>query len=92
MKIDRLDHLVLTVKDINAACNFYATVMGMAVVTFAGGRKALCFGEQKINLHEHGKNLMIIFKRADKIISWLAGIYGVKVYSTYTRPLESSNP
>jgi len=55
MKIDRLDHLVLTVKDINATCNFYTNVMGMDVVTFAGGRKALCFGEQKINLHEHGK-------------------------------------
>ncbi|MBC8394627.1 MAG: VOC family protein [Deltaproteobacteria bacterium] len=55
MKIDRLDHLVLTVKDINATCNFYTNVMGMDVVTFAGGRKALCFGEQKINLHKHGK-------------------------------------
>ena len=55
MQIDRLDHLVLTVKDINATCNFYTNVMGMEVVTFAGGRKALAFGEQKINLHEHGK-------------------------------------
>ena len=55
MQIDRLDHLVLTVKDINATCNFYKNVMGMEVVTFAGGRKALVFGEQKINLHEHGK-------------------------------------
>ena len=55
MKIDRLDHLVLTVKDINATCNFYTNVMGMEVVTFAGGRKALVYGEQKINLHEHGK-------------------------------------
>ena len=55
MKIDCLDHLVLTVKDINATCNFYTNVMGMDVVTFAGGRKALVFGEQKINLHEHGK-------------------------------------
>ncbi len=54
MKIDRLDHLVLTVKDINATCNFYTNVMGMEVVTFAGGRQALVFGEQKINLHEHG--------------------------------------
>ena len=55
MQIDRLDHLVLTVKDINVTCNFYTNVMGMDVVTFAGGRKALVYGEQKINLHEHGK-------------------------------------
>ena len=55
MNIDRLDHLILTVKDINATCNFYTNVMGLAVVIFAGGRKALCFGEQKINLHEHGE-------------------------------------
>ncbi len=55
MKIDRLDHLVLTVKDIRTTCDFYATVLGMEVVTFAGRRKALSFGRQKINLHEHGK-------------------------------------
>jgi catechol 2,3-dioxygenase-like lactoylglutathione lyase family enzyme len=55
MKIDRLDHLVLTVRDIDATCAFYARVLGMDVVTFAGGRKALAFGAQKINLHEAGR-------------------------------------
>ena len=55
MKIDRLDHLVLTVRDIDASCAFYARVLGMDVVTFAGGRKALAFGAQKINLHEAGR-------------------------------------
>lgn len=54
MKIDRLDHLVLTVRDIEATCGFYRKVMGMEVVTFAGGRRALHFGAQKINLHESG--------------------------------------
>ena len=54
MKIDRLDHLVLTVRDMEATCEFYAKVMGMEVVTFAGGRKALHFGAQKMNLHEYG--------------------------------------
>ncbi len=55
MKIDRLDHLVLTVRDVDASCAFYSRVLGMEVVTFAGGRKALAFGAQKINLHPAGR-------------------------------------
>lgn len=55
MKIDRLDHLVLTVKDIDAACAFYNAVLGMEVVTFGENRKALVFGAQKINLHRQGR-------------------------------------
>lgn len=54
MKIDSLDHLVLTVKDIDATCEFYSKALGMEVVTFGGGRKALSFGSQKINLHQQG--------------------------------------
>jgi catechol 2,3-dioxygenase-like lactoylglutathione lyase family enzyme len=52
--IDHLDHLVLTVVDINATLEFYTSVLNMESVTF-GGRKALRFGEQKINLHQAGK-------------------------------------
>ena len=55
MRIDSLDHLVLTVADIEASVAFYTKVLGMEVVIFAGGRKALSFGTQKINLHQHGK-------------------------------------
>jgi len=55
MKIDHLDHLVLTVRDIEATCNFYSRVLGMQVVTFGEGCKALVFGQQKINLHQFGK-------------------------------------
>ncbi|MBI1280173.1 MAG: VOC family protein [Anaerolineaceae bacterium] len=55
MKIERLDHLVLTVADIEVTCAFYTRVMGMETVTFGRGRKALAFGQQKINLHEQGK-------------------------------------
>ncbi len=54
ISINHLDHLVLTVKDINASCEFYHRVMGMEVITFKGDRKALKFGNQKINLHPHG--------------------------------------
>jgi catechol 2,3-dioxygenase-like lactoylglutathione lyase family enzyme len=55
MKIDRIDHLVLTVNNIETTCDFYSRVLGMQVVSFANGRKALQFGNQKINLHEFGK-------------------------------------
>jgi catechol 2,3-dioxygenase-like lactoylglutathione lyase family enzyme len=55
VKLDRLDHLVLTVRNIETTCSFYANVLGMEVVTFENGRKALSFGSQKINLHEAGK-------------------------------------
>jgi catechol 2,3-dioxygenase-like lactoylglutathione lyase family enzyme len=55
VKIDRLDHLVLTVSDIEKTCEFYERVFGMEAVTFENGRRALAFGEQKINLHEAGQ-------------------------------------
>ncbi len=52
MEVDRIDHIVLTVRSIAAASEFYSRVLGMKVVTFGAGRTALQFGEQKINLHE----------------------------------------
>jgi catechol 2,3-dioxygenase-like lactoylglutathione lyase family enzyme len=54
VKIDRIDHIVLTVRDVAATCEFYSTVLGMEVVTFGAGRVALRFGRQKINLHQAG--------------------------------------
>ena len=55
MQIARLDHLVLTVADIDATCDFYTRVLGMALVTFGDNRRALNFGAQKINLHQQGR-------------------------------------
>ena len=55
LSIDRLDHLVLTVANIEASCEFYTRVLGMQAVTFGEGRKALAFGRQKINLHLAGR-------------------------------------
>jgi catechol 2,3-dioxygenase-like lactoylglutathione lyase family enzyme len=52
MNIARLDHLVLTVADVERSCAFYTRVLGMEVVRFGEGRTALRFGEQKINLHQ----------------------------------------
>lgn len=54
MRIERLDHLVLTVADIDATVDFYERVLGMTPVTFGQGRRALVFGQQKINLHRAG--------------------------------------
>ncbi|ANZ41848.1 hypothetical protein BBK82_43875 [Lentzea guizhouensis] len=54
MRIERLDHLVLTVADLRATIDFYVGVLGMREVTFGEDRKALAFGQSKINLHEAG--------------------------------------
>jgi catechol 2,3-dioxygenase-like lactoylglutathione lyase family enzyme len=53
MVIAALDHLVLTVADIEATVVFYER-LGMRGETFGDGRRALRFGEQKMNLHQVG--------------------------------------
>lgn len=57
MKVNRIDHLVLTVKELELTCEFYSKVLGMEILTFGKGRKALIFGDQKINLHELGSEI-----------------------------------
>lgn len=54
MNISHLDHLVLTVASIDISANFYQRVLGMQLVSFGDNRFALSFGNQKINLHQHG--------------------------------------
>ena len=54
MNVSHLDHLVLTVADIQTTTSFYEKVLGMKVVRFGAGRIALEFGQQKINLHQLG--------------------------------------
>ena len=55
VRVASLDHLVLTVQDIPRAIKFYVEVLGMQEVTFGDNRKALAYGQQKINLHTFGK-------------------------------------
>jgi catechol 2,3-dioxygenase-like lactoylglutathione lyase family enzyme len=55
-KVDSLDHFVLTVRNIEAAVSFYVNVLGMAEIHF-GGRIAVGFGAQKINLHLEGAEI-----------------------------------
>ena len=54
MEVTKLDHLVLTVRDLEETKLFYKTVLGMESILFGEGRVAMRFGNQKINLHEAG--------------------------------------
>ena len=54
MIIDRIDHFVLTVRDVQTTCDFYQRALGMTPEVFGSGRTALKFGHQKINLHLFG--------------------------------------
>jgi catechol 2,3-dioxygenase-like lactoylglutathione lyase family enzyme len=54
IRLSHIDHVVLTVSDVEQACTFYHRALGMEVVSFEDGRKALRFGSQKINLHQRG--------------------------------------
>jgi catechol 2,3-dioxygenase-like lactoylglutathione lyase family enzyme len=55
MKVDRIDHVVLTVADLERTIDFYCGVLGMRAVSFGEGRRALVFGDQKLNLHQAGR-------------------------------------
>lgn len=55
MRVEILDHLVLTVQDVEASVDFYTRVLGMEAVTFQDGRRAVRFGDQKINFHQRGR-------------------------------------
>ena len=55
MQIDRIDHIVITAFDLERTLDFYQRVLGMEPITFAGGRRGLAFGRQKINLHQSGR-------------------------------------
>jgi catechol 2,3-dioxygenase-like lactoylglutathione lyase family enzyme len=55
MKVTGIDHVVLTVRDLERTINFYTNILGMTVSAFGKGRLALKCGSQKINLHEAGE-------------------------------------
>ncbi len=58
--LERLDHLVLTVRDVDASCRFYEAALGMRRESFGVGRIALHFGRQKINLHPYPSPVEIV--------------------------------
>src|SRR5438067_1660239 len=55
MRIDRIDHIVITAHDLERTIEFYTRVLGMEPITFAQGRRGLAFGQQKLNLHQAGR-------------------------------------
>ena len=59
LRLTGIDHFVLTVTDVEATCAFYEK-LGADVVTFGAGRKALRFGEQKINLHPVDNDVALV--------------------------------
>ncbi|MEZ4657361.1 MAG: VOC family protein [Caldilineaceae bacterium] len=92
MHIDRLDHLVLTVRDLDATVQFYTNILGMDAITFgADNRKALTFGAQKINLHTAGREFEpkarhptpgsadLCFITATPLSDWLAHLAKCKI-------------
>jgi catechol 2,3-dioxygenase-like lactoylglutathione lyase family enzyme len=55
VKVQRIDHVVLTVADIEKTIAFYERALGMTAISFGEGRRALAFGDQKLNLHQAGR-------------------------------------
>jgi catechol 2,3-dioxygenase-like lactoylglutathione lyase family enzyme len=55
VKVQRIDHVVLTVADIERTIAFYERALGMTAISFGEGRRALAFGDQKLNLHQAGR-------------------------------------
>lgn len=61
--IEALDHLVLTVADMAKTIAFYVGVLGCTEVSYGAGRKALRFGDQKINVHPDDGSMPLVAKR-----------------------------
>jgi catechol 2,3-dioxygenase-like lactoylglutathione lyase family enzyme len=55
VKVRAIDHVVLTVRDVDRTLSFYERALGMTPVSFGEGRRALAFGDQKLNLHQAGR-------------------------------------
>jgi catechol 2,3-dioxygenase-like lactoylglutathione lyase family enzyme len=54
LTIDRIDHVVINCRDLEATAAWYERALGMKRQSFAGGRTALAFGRQKLNLRPTG--------------------------------------
>jgi catechol 2,3-dioxygenase-like lactoylglutathione lyase family enzyme len=55
VRVLRIDHVVLTVADVERTLSFYERALGMRPVSFGEGRRGLAFGDQKLNLHQAGR-------------------------------------
>lgn len=87
VEISGLDHLVLTVTELDRTVGFHQRVLGMRAVTFGPGRRALAFGPSKINLHQAGHELAphaatLISERAARPRSGMRTLHGVTCTDT----------
>ena len=105
--IRSIDHFVLTVASIRATCDFYARALGFGVETFgADGRTALTFGDQKINLHEVGREFtprarvatagsgdfcLLTETPVDEVVAHLAGL-GIAIEEGPVRKTGATGP
>ena len=61
MKLEKIDHVVITVKNLKKTIDFYTNILGMKLEKFSSSlddnqfRYAVSFGSQKINIHEEIK-------------------------------------
>jgi len=55
LRVLRIEHVILTVADIERTQSFYERALVMSPVAFGEGRRALAFGDQKLNLHQAGR-------------------------------------
>jgi catechol 2,3-dioxygenase-like lactoylglutathione lyase family enzyme len=54
IQIQHIDHVVMTVENVEITINWYLRVLGVKSAAFGDGRKALLLNKQKINLHQKG--------------------------------------
>ena len=63
MKLEKIDHVVITVKNLKKTIDFYTNILGMKLEEFSSSldnnqiRFAVSFGSQKINIHEEKKTI-----------------------------------
>ena len=101
LRLERLDHLVLTVRDVEATCAFYHHVLGMEIEAFGRGRTALHFGRQKINVepadHATSGRSHLCFITSGPLAGWVehlkangvAGLEGPVKRSGAEGPIDS---
>ena len=54
LSVDRIDHVVVNCRDVDATADWYVRVLGMRRDVFGEGRVALAFGNQKLNVRPSG--------------------------------------
>ena len=73
MDIQRIDHLNITVADLDRSLDWYQRVLGVKTERMGEGRAAILFGNQKIHLDLAGATAMSGEKRQPAHICFITG-------------------